>query len=98
MDFENIRKLPKLKSTLSECVEEESENTDLEKAALKIQSTFRNYRARKSICLGDSDRNMLNRGSEPENPNSETNRIDGDRTDKSKIVETELEPLVEGKI
>ena len=26
---------------------------DLDKAATKIQSTFRNYRARKSICLGD---------------------------------------------
>lgn len=54
VDIENIRKLPKLRCTLSECVEEESENLDLDKAASKIQTTFRNYRARKSICLGDS--------------------------------------------
>lgn len=54
VDIENIRKLPKLRCTLSECVEEESENPDLDKAASKIQATFRNYRARKSICLGDS--------------------------------------------
>ncbi|XP_065206122.1 calponin homology domain-containing protein DDB_G0272472-like isoform X2 [Planococcus citri] len=58
-DFENIRKLPKLRCTLSECVEEESENTDLDKAASKIQATFRNYRARKSICLGEN-RKLLN--------------------------------------
>lgn len=54
VDIENIRKLPKLRCTLSECVEEDSESLDLDKAASKIQTTFRNYRARKSICLGDS--------------------------------------------
>lgn len=59
-DFENIRKLPKLRCTLSECIEEESENPDLNKAASKIQTSFRNYRARKSICLGETNQKILN--------------------------------------
>lgn len=63
-DLHGIRK-SKLKSMLSECVEENSENAEMEKAAVKIQSIFRNYQTRKSVCLGStSQTTMLNGGHE----------------------------------
>lgn len=109
-DFENIRKLPKLKSTLSECVEEESEYSDLDRAAAKIQTTFRHYRARKSICLGDrSGRKLLNGESAKsavtmtrlveENRNAK-NELDNDELvdTKSKLLESDMQPLIEGNL
>lgn len=99
-DFENIRKLPKLKSTLSECAEEESSNIDYEKAAKKIQSTFRNYRARKSICLGDAHRKMINGGSimreAPNDAEKCVPTLDDEKHELSAKTLNDLEPLIEG--
>lgn len=107
-DFENVRKLPKLKNTLSECVEEEGEYTDLDRAAAKIQSTFRHYRARKSICFGNYTADKLLNGdsaksavtvTRPAEDNRNTDsELDNDKLvdTKMKILENELQPLIEG--
>lgn len=95
-DFENIRKLPKLRCTLSECVEEESENTDLDKAASKIQATFRNYRARKSICLGEN-RTLLNGQSTiPSKIIEDVEKPDDSPEPVNGKVETIQEKIIEG--
>lgn len=107
-DFENVRKLPKLKNTLSECVEEEGEYTDLDRAAIKIQSTFRHYRARKSICFGNYTADKLLNGDSAKSAVTVTRLAEDNRnTDseldndklvdmKMKILENDLQPLIEG--
>ena len=95
-DFENIRNLPKLRCTLSECVEEESENADLDKAASKIQATFRNYRARKSICFGENRKLLNGQSIAASKINEDTEKSNTSSEPVNGKIETIQEKVIEG--